>query len=378
MIRFLILLLIGLVGAAPIEAAPGEQLTKIEADLLARQQQDASLKQQLDKTETELATLRENLVQAAREQTRSEGILADLSDKLSELEAQEAEEKKAWQNEELHMGALTTALLRLSRLPPALLLTAPEKSVDTLRSGLLLRQALPYYAAQAQRLSGQLQQLADTRAAILKKRAAVVAAQQDYTRRQNDLNRLLAQRQNWLKATQSQRADLGKQIAQLGMEAKNVQDLMTKMAAASLKIPAMPSGKDGGKRPQSLHFIPPAHGQLVYGFGKPDDVGSISQGLLLKVKSNSLVVAPADGQVVFAGAFKGYGTIVILRHGDAYHSFLAGFGTLDVVVGQTVNAGEPLGQMNPDKPTSPLYFELRYHGAPVNPQQHLRLVSDRG
>ncbi|MBI3419013.1 MAG: peptidoglycan DD-metalloendopeptidase family protein, partial [Proteobacteria bacterium] len=121
-----------------------------------------------------------------------------------------------------------------------------------------------------------------------------------------------------------------------------------------------------------LLFITPVKGRLVYGFGDPDEVGTDSRGLTLKVRAGDRIVAPADGQVVFAGPFKGYGNILILRHNDDYHSFLAGFGRLDAAVGQVVNAGEPLGRAPMEKGGSvQVYFELRYRGAPIDPMRRI-------
>ncbi|MBY0428910.1 MAG: peptidoglycan DD-metalloendopeptidase family protein, partial [Alphaproteobacteria bacterium] len=120
----------------------------------------------------------------------------------------------------------------------------------------------------------------------------------------------------------------------------------------------------------------PAKGKILYGFGDADDVGSASRGLTMRVRGGEMIVAPADGQVVFAGPFKGYGNILIIRHGDDYHSFLAGFGRLDSAVGQVVNAGEPLGRSSMEQGTNAqLYFELRYKGAPVNPAQYIRVTN---
>lgn len=349
-------------------AATPEELAKIQTDLIAKKQQDNALKSQLDKTEEELAALRENLVKATHEQARSEGILHDLSDKLSQLEANEAEQKKNLAAQQGQITSLVLALLKLSRTPPELLLMTPGKPIDALRSGLLMRRALPYYAQEAQRISGQMQELDDTRDAILKKREALLEAQKNFTEQQQQLNGLLAERQAWLKATQGQRADLDKQIAMLSAEAQNIQDLINKVVSPSMKMP------ERLRKIKSVSFVPPTKGSVVYGFGDPDDVGSHSRGMMLKVHGGEMVVAPADGQVVFAGPFKGYGTILILRHGGDYHSFMAGFGRLDVVAGQEVNAGEPLGRIPLETPSGQLYFELRYHGSPVNPAQHIHVA----
>jgi len=161
----------------------------------------------------------------------------------------------------------------------------------------------------------------------------------------------------------------------LSQEAQNVPDLLQKVTNPALALPQ----KDGPqklKKGGKLAFSAPAKGRILYSFGDADDVGSTSRGLTMRVRGGEMIVAPADGQIVFAGPFKGYGNILIIRHGDDYHSFLAGFGRLDSAVGQVVNAGEPLGRSSLEQGTNAqLYFELRYKGAPINPAQYIKVTN---
>src|SRR3546814_20553792 len=77
-----------------------------------------------------------------------------------------------------------------------------------------------------------------------------------------------------------------------------------------------------------------------------DVCSSDLRGIRIETRSGAQVVAPADGKVMFAGPFRGYGQLLIIAHGGGYHSLLAGFGRIDRSVGQWVLAGEPVGQMS--------------------------------
>jgi septal ring factor EnvC (AmiA/AmiB activator) len=103
-------------------------------------------------------------------------------------------------------------------------------------------------------------------------------------------------------------------------------------------------------------------------FGDKDADGVTSEGLTFAAPSGAPIVAPYAGRVVFAGPFRGYGLIIILQHGNAYHSFLSGFGRIDAEMGQDVEAGEPLGVLPIKAGSKPeLYFEWRRGDQPVNP-----------
>jgi septal ring factor EnvC (AmiA/AmiB activator) len=73
--------------------------------------------------------------------------------------------------------------------------------------------------------------------------------------------------------------------------------------------------------------------------------------------------------VVFAGAYRGYGQIVIIEHPAGWSSLVTGLSTLDVAVGDQLVGGSPLGVTGPGQPLVTL--ELRKDGQPVNPLDQL-------
>ena len=90
--------------------------------------------------------------------------------------------------------------------------------------------------------------------------------------------------------------------------------------------------------------------------------------LEIEARPGAQVIAPFGGAVVFADKFRGYGRLLIIDHGEGYHSLLAGFARIDVRVGQKVVAGEPVGAMKRSRKINPvLYVELRRKGQPINP-----------
>lgn len=125
-----------------------------------------------------------------------------------------------------------------------------------------------------------------------------------------------------------------------------------------------------GGRPFSLAHgkMPfPARGRVVATFGQTNDVGHVTKGITIQTRHDAQVIAPHDGQVAFAGPFRGYGLLLIIEHGEGYHTLLAGMARIDVTAGQRLLAGEPVGVMGDDDPKPALYVELRLNGQPVNP-----------
>jgi septal ring factor EnvC (AmiA/AmiB activator) len=113
-------------------------------------------------------------------------------------------------------------------------------------------------------------------------------------------------------------------------------------------------------------------------YGQNIGNGATRKGITIETLSHAQVIATYDGQVVFAGAFRGYGQLLIIEHGGGYHSLLAGLARIDSDIGQTVVAGEPVGVMGRLAGARPvLYLELRRNGQPINPLPWLAASKNR-
>ena len=73
------------------------------------------------------------------------------------------------------------------------------------------------------------------------------------------------------------------------------------------------------------------------------------------------MIAPADGEVVFAAPYRGQDGIVIIDHPDGWTSLLLGISSAKPK-GSKVRRGEFLGRA-----LGPLGVELRRDGVPVSP-----------
>ncbi len=122
----------------------------------------------------------------------------------------------------------------------------------------------------------------------------------------------------------------------------------------------------------------PVVGRVVGQYGQATGTGLTRKGISIETRDNAWVIAPYDGLVVFAGPFRGYGRILILEHGEGYHTLLAGLDRIDPVIGQWIAAGEPVGLVESTGQGNPvLYVELRRNGQPINPLPWLASQKDK-
>ncbi len=110
----------------------------------------------------------------------------------------------------------------------------------------------------------------------------------------------------------------------------------------------------------------PMVGPIVARFG--DRNGTVAhEALRIGARNGGDVLAPAAGTVVFGDLLEGIGLVLIIDHGDEYHSVLAGLGDLDVAAGTRVAPGQRVGRMIAGGYSADLHVELRRNGRPIDP-----------
>lgn len=348
---------------APIVAIaqPADDLQKIEAKI-SQQRAESDALAQTERTATEdINDLKKRLVSATSALQNKQDEQDNLEDRLRDLEDEMASGKQKLIATRARLVTLTNAMLRLSREPPVAFILRDSVTDDAIHRAILLRSLLPKLQSEVSGIAHDLEDMENLKQKAAEQNNLVEAARQNLESRRGELDKMVQERQGLVQQTAAEKAAIARQLEALSAEAADLRQLVDKVSQTRWPAaPASPNLHQGIKLPVA--------GKIVRGFGAKDGYGVSSQGLVFSAAPNSPVVAPQDGRVVFAGPFKGYGKIVILQHAGGYHSFLSGFERIDANMGQTVEAGEPLGVLAGNGASRPeFYFEWRFHNEPVDP-----------
>jgi septal ring factor EnvC (AmiA/AmiB activator) len=95
-----------------------------------------------------------------------------------------------------------------------------------------------------------------------------------------------------------------------------------------------------------------------------------SRGLGFSTTEGAEVRAVAGGTVVHNDVLRGFGTVLILQHGEEYYSLYAFLGSSPMKVGQNVAGRQTIGTAGyyPVIKGPGLYFELRFKQKAINPE----------
>ena len=120
-------------------------------------------------------------------------------------------------------------------------------------------------------------------------------------------------------------------------------------------------------------FIWPARGAFTSGFGLRRHpifgIRRMHTGVDIGAPRGATVQAAADGRVIFAGWFGGYGKIVIIDHGGGISTLYAHLSQILTEDGRGVRQGEIIGRVgSTGYSTGPhVHFEVRVNGRPIDP-----------
>lgn len=263
----------------------------------------------------------------------------------------------------------------------------PRALTDARRTAVLVTAAASSLSQQAAKHRETLKASENAQKIYQARLSDAAAAKSALTEERARLEQLIIRKTSLFAALRGEERVLEREAAKAAETAKDLRDLIDRLAMAPsqpiepptrrVSPPAPPAPPVIAAVPQHSSLPYPVHGTIAAAFRKARD-GRHSAGIWMTTMNGAQVVAPHNGTILFAGPFRSYGRLLIVEHGEGYHTLLAGMARIDGTVGQTVRRGEPVGIMGyRDSGTPELYVEIRKNGQPVDPVSWLTSESGK-
>jgi len=187
--------------------------------------------------------------------------------------------------------------------------------------------------------------------------------------RKAEMETSLAKKDVLLNAIRSKRSSYEKAIAELEVSSRKLMEMIDSLE--QMKIPGIDPGAGFTKFRGRLPW--PVEGRVIVPFGKYMDpefnIAVFKNGIELRTNPDDTPRAIAGGRVVYADWFKGYGLLLIINHGDGYHSLYGNLSEIFNQSGDIIRQGTAIGKVGVSRMLNvpSLYFEIRHKGKPVNP-----------
>ncbi|OHV80722.1 murein hydrolase activator EnvC [Rhizobium sp. LCM 4573] len=387
------------------------ELEELTRTITLSEEKAAAIEQNIAELEKTAANLRQALIDSAARRKELEKQILSSEQRLARLHVQEGVIRGSLKERRAVLAEVLAALQRMGRNPPPALLVTPEDALASVRSAILLGAVVPGMRAETEKLVVDLQALANLQAEAVDEKTAVAGTIAANLEEEKRMDLLLAENEKLNEKSTAELEAERHRSEELAGRATSLEGLISSLEGeiASMRE-AMEQARREEERQKRLsqaererakelaasgmpdkNRITPAYafsslrqklelpvaGDVLRRYGDADGTGHTARGITVASNPGSVVTAPADGLVVFAGSFRSYGQMIILNAGDGYHLVLSGMDEVNVRQGKFVFSGEPIAVMGQkrvasatalaletERPT--LYIEFRKDGTPVD------------
>lgn len=359
-----------LIGSADAQTA--RTVNQVERDRRTETQRAERLRAQAAAARREVRELDARLVESGRRRTEAEAAATDAEQRLADLRAAIASTSTTRsQAQDAFERTLIGAAFASRRAEPR-----------SVRAGIAARALAPTFATQ-ERQSGQA--LAEARRlelAVTEEQRILADAYAAIDAERAELVTLTARRRSAQAQFANDAAAADRRARAFATEARNLRELTQRASATARRRTAPNTASASGPSQIPAAWLAPTEGSILRAFGVAAPGGAASQGVALRTRPGAQVVSPAAGEVTYAGPFRSYGYVLIINFDGGYALVLTGLGAINARVGETVRAGQPVGEMAAsDTPAPELYVEVRRDGRAVDPGRWLNgrgLTAERG
>jgi murein hydrolase activator len=311
--------------------------------------QRAAMAAEIDAANAQIAAARARIAIIAAEQRRQNAALGEASEPL------------------LRLNAL---LQKMTQQPVSLMLTQPGDRRDYIHLRATMAAIEPAIARRTEALRRQIAAQRELRTQELVAIRSLETASKQLNERRTALLALEAQSRDKAvmlgadAALEYERAiGQGERARDLVENIDATRDATQNAAALAELEPPSPRG-NGQAALQSKAYILPAKGRILAGFGELNPTGYRERGIRLSVSPSAQLVAPAAGNVTYAGRYRSFGNIMIIDHGGGWTTLVTNIAELGVAAGSSVAQGAAIGRAGSDAPE--IMIELRRYGRTID------------
>lgn len=333
-----------------------QRLQKTEKEAEATQEQLESLRREIALREKLVSTYQTRLEELGRERARLRDTLSTLQTRLETLRAN-------YRDQLVHA-------YKYGRLHDLALLLASQSINQMLIRARYLRRFATDRRQQRSAIQAAADEVRSSREQLAAKRAQTRDLLAEARTERENLRALERERRRMIDDLQARRSELKQQIEQKQRQAEQLEQRIQKLVARAERN-APDSGPEAefaanlsASFQENRGSLPwPVEGAVTTDFG--DQVDPVHEtttyhpGLLIATNPRSPVRAVFDGTVTGIDFVPGYGTYVVIQHGE-YLSVYSNFSSLSIDEGNRIEAGQVIGRSGTeDEPRgASLFFGL--------------------
>ncbi len=355
-------------------ASPSKQLSIIEKKIKKKKQQVQETIEQEKSVLSELESINQSIKQRQKELRDYEKRISEAQLQIKALEDEIVSiNGRIGQRREDLKGRLRV-LYKQQYGGKALILISAEDYQDLIKKGRYMSLLTYQDRRLINELSDEINEADAKKKELEHMRRKLEASRASVQGKKKELESEHARKDRLLASVRSKRSSYENMLKELEDSSVKLREMIERLEREKRGEPY--AGK--GFRSLRGRLGWPVDGEVVVSFGKYNDpqynIPVFKNGIEIKADAEEEPRAVTDGRVVFADWFKGYGLLLIIDHGNGYHTLYGHLSEIFHKSGDIIKKGAVLGKIGEsgllNVPT--LYFEIRYKGKPVDPLHWLK------
>jgi len=261
-------------------------------------------------------------------------------------------------------------------LYPVKVLFSADSVTDMVRRMKYMKVVAEYDTALFRQYADKLESLNKEKTALLDVRTDLIRLQKDAAGKKNEIESRRLARIKFLRRLKKDKALFVKAQKEYNQRSRALQELILRLEQK------LEHGENLNFADHKGRLDLPVAGKILNRFGrkkdKQYDVYIVHNGINIRTKKGTPVRAVYSGKVLYIGSLAGYGNLIIVGHGESYHSVYGHMGRIFTQVGKKVRKGQILGKSGDSGSIvgAALYFELRHGGKAIDPAAWFRLAKN--
>lgn len=363
----------------------GEQQKKMERLQQGLEGQRARVKETRQKEEgllAEMESLESKLRQERGRLKEMQGDLARHEKMIAEKELELETARAAKEGGRAHIQERLAAFYRMGPLGALNVLFARESLPDLLNFDEYFRCLIRYDREAVSEYRSKILQLAEAQRGLEEGKKNLVDTIAAVKSQEEQLAATKGQRAALLNRVKTEKKLYQRALEEIEEAAQQLNTTMEKLKREAAERKKPPTREATGRKAPAAgsgfaasrgRLDPPVGGTVTTKFGANSKgkfgIATVQNGIDIKTAPGSPVRAIYDGKVAYAGVLRGYGTLIIIDHGDHYFSLMSRVAELHKKEGEPVSRGEIVATMSDQEELAGegLHFEIRRGTTPENP-----------
>jgi septal ring factor EnvC (AmiA/AmiB activator) len=353
-------------------ATPHEEYKKIQREIDEHKGKLEKVKRRESSVLSDLENTNKQLNMVEAELRKYRNILRRTESKISKVESEISQNRSDIEKRGEWLKRKLRAMQKNGHTADIVMLFLSSDDISQLmRRGKSLQDIAVYEHRVLNTYKGNLESLQKKESQLMALKAELIRNRENVTAKEASLAEKKKEKEILLASVKKEGYSYGRMLKELEAVSKKLLEVIRETEKArTYDVKGFSSLK--GRLPW------PVEGKVAIPYGSQKDpqfnTPVFRSGAYFQSEADSFAKAVYNGMVVFAEWFKGYGQLVIINHGDGYHTLYGSLSEIFTKVGDIIKEKQIIGRVgNSGILNMPgLYFEVRYKGKPLDPLRWLK------